>query len=69
MIFSARHGDDSIFRRLKEAGVLGDAEIAQSRVVLVENFTRQTGFAAARLRAMHPLKGALKTARALSTIA
>jgi hypothetical protein len=58
----------NLLRCLQESGVLILGEVSEPRVVFVENFTRRTGFEAARLRVMHQLKKAFRTARSLSTV-
>src|SRR5262245_25852640 len=68
-IFSARSGDVAIvfaalMRRLYSSSVRWRSRELSS----LKNLTRETGFEAARLRAMHQLKNAFKTATSLPTV-
>ena len=69
MIFSARNGDVSIvFAACKSRLYSSSVRYRSRELSSLKNLTRQTGFDAARLRAMHQLKNAFKTARSLSTV-
>jgi hypothetical protein len=69
MIFSARSGDVSTcFAALRSSVYSSSVRYRRRELSSLKNFTRQTGFEAARLRAMHQLKNAFKTARSLSTV-